>query len=60
MSERDIPFTEKNVSQRENGAADELIALGYQATPVVVIQDQGKDAQTLVGFSPSKLAEALL
>tara|TARA_Y100000310_G_scaffold344482_1_gene457483 strand:- start:1515 stop:1688 length:174 start_codon:yes stop_codon:yes gene_type:complete len=49
-----IPYTEKNVSQK--GVVNELTALGYQATPVVIIE--GK--QAIVGYNTKKLAEALL
>jgi hypothetical protein len=65
LSEHSIPYSEKNVS--EEGVKDELFALGYQSTPVVVIQTSAKVARgtieeehIIVGFSPSKLAKVLL
>jgi len=44
---------EKSTSQE--GVADELIKLGYRSTPVIV-----KGDKVIVGYSPAKLAQALL
>ena len=56
---------EKNVS--DEGVKEELFALGYQSTPVVVIKTSAKIArgtvdgeQIIVGYSPGKLAKVLL
>ena len=38
----------------EAGVAEELFALGYQVTPVIVIGDK-----VIVGYNPRKLAEAI-
>ena len=46
-------FTEYNISENVE-YADRLVQMGYRVTPVVVI---GGD--TIVGFSPQKLAAAL-
>jgi len=53
LSERNIPFTERAVD-RDPSALDELVALGYQTTPVVKI-----GSEVIVGFDPSKIAQAL-
>jgi glutaredoxin len=53
LSERRIPFTERRVDQ-DTAAFDELIALGYQTTPVLQIGET-----TIVGFDPLKIAAAL-
>ena len=53
LSERKIPFTERRVDQ-DSAAIDELVALGYQTTPVVKI-----GATVIVGFDPEKIARAL-
>jgi len=64
LSQRNIPYREKNVSQ-DGVALEELVALGYNSTPVVVIRTSAPVArgivdgeQIIVGYSPSKLAEA--
>ena len=64
LSENNISFIEKNI-ERE-GVADELIALGYKVTPVVVIKTSApvargivKGEQVVVGYNTKKLAEAL-
>ena len=54
LSRKDIPFTESNVSL-ERESLTGLVKMGYRTTPVTVIGDQ-----KVVGFSPSKLEEALL
>ena len=53
LKERNIAFTEKNVESR--GVTEELIALGYRSTPVIV-----SDKGTVVGYNPKKLSEVLL
>ena len=53
LSRKDIPFVESNVSLDRNSLKD-LVAMGYRTTPVTVIGDQ-----KVVGFTPSKLEEAL-
>ena len=53
LSERKIPFTERRVDQ-DSAAIDELVALGYQTTPVIKI-----GATVIVGFDPGKIARAL-
>ncbi len=50
---RGVEFTEKNVSVDADGRA-ELIALGYDATPVTVIGDQ-----VLEGFDTGEIDTAL-
>ena len=52
LKQKNIKFIEKNVESQ--GVAEELFKLGYRSTPVIVI-----DNKTIVGYSPSKLAEAL-
>ena len=54
LSRKDIPFTESNVSLDRESLTD-LVKMGYRTPPVPVIGDQ-----KVVGFSPSKLEEALL
>jgi glutaredoxin len=53
LSERKIPFTERRVDQ-DPTAIDDLVALGFQTTPVVKI-----GATVIVGFDPDKIARAL-
>jgi len=64
LNKNNIDFTEKNIEQE--GVADELIALGYKVTPVVIIKTSApvargtvKGEQIVVGYSPNKLSEAL-
>ena len=54
LSRKDISFTESNVSL-DRDAMKDLVSMGYRTTPVTVIGDQ-----KIVGFSPSKLEEALV
>jgi len=54
LTDNNIPFLEKNVEQA--GIADELMALGYKVTPVIFVEG----GESIVGYSPSKLAQALL
>ena len=53
MAAHKISYIEKKVS--EEGVADELVALGYRSTPVVVV-----DGKAIVGYNTNRLAEALL
>ena len=53
LQKNKIEYIEKSVGSIR--VRDELLALGYRTTPVV-ISDKG----TVVGYSPAKLSEALL
>ena len=53
LSQRDIPFTEYNVSTNREGLKA-LLALGCRTTPVTIIGDT-----KVIGYSPSRLGEAL-
>ena len=64
LTNHNIAFIEKNVEKE--GVAEELMGLGYKVTPVVVIKTSAPVArgivegeQVVVGYSPSKLSEAL-
>jgi glutaredoxin len=46
-------FVEKNV-RADKAALKELLDLGFQSTPVTII-----DGQSVVGFDPAKLVEGL-
>ncbi len=56
LTKNNVLYTEKNVSQ--DGVADELFALGYRTTPVIV--DDRVGGQVIVGYNTKRLAEALL
>lgn len=51
--QKSIEFEEKDVSQDEK-ALDELLEMGFQATPVTVI-----DGEPVVGFNKAKIEELL-
>jgi glutaredoxin-like protein NrdH len=53
LSQKDIPFTEYNVSTNREGLKA-LLALGCRTTPVTVIGDT-----KIIGYSPPRLDEAL-
>ena len=53
LSLKGLRFTERNVSQDKEGRA-ELLALGFDATPVVII-----GAEIVDGFDAAKIDEAL-
>ena len=53
LSQKDIPFTEYNVSTNREGLKA-LLALGWRTTPVTVIGDT-----KIIGYSPPRLDEAL-
>lgn len=53
LSRHNIPFTEKNI-RTDAQALQELIGLGYSATPVTRI-----DGQVVLGFDPARLESAL-
>ncbi len=53
LSQKDIPFTEYNVSTNREGLKA-LLALGCRTTPVTVVGDT-----KVIGYSPSRLEEAL-
>lgn len=53
LSQKGIAYTDRDVSQDE-AALQELLKLGFAATPVTII-----DGQSVVGFDRKKL-EALL
>jgi glutaredoxin-like protein NrdH len=53
LRQKGVAFTEKDVSADEQ-ALEELVALGFSATPVTVI-----DGEAVVGFNAAKLGELL-
>lgn len=53
LSQKNIPFTERNIASDENALA-ELEKLGYMTTPVTLI-----DGQVVVGFDTKRLAAML-
>ncbi len=53
LSQKGVPFTERDVSQDEEALA-ELVTLGVMTTPVTVIDDE-----VVIGFDQARL-EALL
>ena len=53
LKKNNIEYTEKSVGSIT--VIDELLALGYRTTPVI-ISDKG----TVVGYSTTKLSEVLL
>jgi glutaredoxin len=53
LHERGVAYTEKDVSADEQ-ALEELMQMGYSATPVTVI-----DGEAVVGFNRAKLEQLL-
>ncbi len=53
LSQKGVQFTEKNV-RADKEALKELLAQGFQSTPVTII-----DGQSVVGFDQAKLVELL-
>jgi len=53
LSQRQIPFTEKNVRE-DQVALDDLKRMGFNSVPVTVI-----DGQRIVGFDQDRLAKVL-
>ena len=53
LSQKGVPFTEKNVS-RDQSAIQDLIQMKARSLPVIVIGDQ-----RLHGFNPKAIDEAL-
>jgi glutaredoxin len=53
LSQKEVPFTERDVSTDEKALA-ELENLGYRTTPVIVI-----DGEVVVGFDQKRLEELL-
>ncbi len=53
LSQRGIPYTEKDVS-RDQAAATEFIRAGYPGTPTVVI-----DGKAIIGFNRPQIEAAL-
>ncbi len=53
LSQKSIPFQEKDIAQDPNALAD-LKKLGYMTTPVLVI-----DGSVIVGFDTEKIDQAL-
>ena len=54
LHQKGIAFTEKDVSADEQ-ALDELMKMGFSATPVTVI-----DGEAVVGFNKARLEQLLL
>jgi len=54
LSQRGIPFTERNVSL-DAQAKEDLMKLGFQSTPVTFVGDQ-----KVIGFNPMRLQAALV
>jgi glutaredoxin len=53
LHHKGVQFTEKDIS-RDPAALDELMAKGFAATPVTVI-----DGEAVVGFNRARLEELL-
>lgn len=53
LSQKGVQFVEKNV-RADQAALKELIDLGFQSTPVTII-----DGQSVVGFDQAKIMELL-
>ena len=53
LSQKGVEFVEKNV-RADQGALKELIDMGYQSTPVTII-----DGQAVIGFDQSKIDQLL-
>ena len=53
LHQKGVEFTEKDVSADER-ALEELMAMGYSATPVTVI-----DGEAVVGFNRARLEQLL-
>jgi len=53
LSQKGVQFVEKNV-RADQAALKELIDLGYQSTPVTVI-----DGEAIVGFDQTKISQLL-
>jgi glutaredoxin len=53
LHQKGIAFTEKDVSA-DDQALDELVQMGFSATPVTVI-----DGEPVVGFNRTKLEQLL-
>ncbi|HUY39014.1 MAG TPA: glutaredoxin family protein [Candidatus Binataceae bacterium] len=53
LSRNQVAFTEKNIT-RDSVAREELIAKGFRATPVTMINDQ-----PIIGFSVPQFRKAL-
>jgi hypothetical protein len=53
LSQKGIVFVEKNV-RADKAALTELLALGFQSTPVTII-----DGRSVVGFDQNKICELL-
>jgi len=53
LSQKGIPFTEKNVA-RDPNAVQELMSMGLRSLPVIVIGDK-----RLSGFNPKAIDAAL-
>jgi len=53
LKKNNIEYIEKDVG--DDSVRDEILALGYRTTPVIV-----SDKGTVVGYSPTKLSEVLL
>jgi len=53
LSQKGVQFVEKNV-RADKAALKELLDLGFQSTPVTII-----DGQSVVGFDQTKIVELL-
>ena len=53
LSQKEIAFVDKNVREDQE-ALKELLALGFQSTPVTMI-----DGEAVVGFDQAKIEELL-
>jgi glutaredoxin len=53
LSQKGVPFTEKNVS-RDQSAIQDLVQMKARSLPVILIGDK-----TLHGFNPKAIDEAL-
>jgi glutaredoxin len=53
LSQKGVPFTEKNVS-RDPSAVQELVSMKARSLPVIIIGDK-----QLSGFNPKAIDEAL-
>lgn len=53
LSQHHVEFAERNIAADERALAD-LIALGFQTTPVTLI-----DGEAVIGFNAARISELL-
>ena len=59
FDKNNIEYEEVDVAQEQERAEEMVQKSGQMGVPVIIVAEEGKDEEVIVGFDQSKLAELL-